>query len=43
MTASAPWTNPITRLNSPARTCHYRCFADVLTDADARLAAIAVR
>src|SRR5271165_1276342 len=39
MTASAPRTNPISRLNSPARTYRCRRFACALTGADARLAA----
>ena len=39
MTALAPRTNPISRLNSPARTYRYRRFACALTGADARLAA----
>src|ERR1700738_1692513 len=43
MTASAPRTNPISRLNSPARTYHYQRFAHALTNADAWLVAIVDR
>src|SRR6266571_7835273 len=39
MTASAPRTNPISRLNSPARTYRCRRFACALTGTNARLAA----
>src|SRR6266567_3966064 len=39
MTASAPRTNPISRLDSPARTYRCRRFACALTGADARLTA----
>ena len=37
MTASAPRTDPISRLNNPARTYRSRRFATALTDDHARL------
>src|SRR5215212_370641 len=43
MTASAPRTIPISRLNNPARTYRSRRFADALTDADAQLTAVVGR
>src|SRR5215217_4941977 len=43
MTASAPRTDPISRLDNPARTYRSRRFADALTDADAQLTAVVGR
>jgi hypothetical protein len=43
MTASAPQTNPVSRLNNPARTYRSQRFADALTNANAQLTAIADR
>src|SRR5690242_7072097 len=43
MTASAPRTDPISRLNNPARTYRSRRFAHALTDADAQLTAVVDR
>src|SRR6516164_6708942 len=43
MTASAPRTDPISRLNNPARTYRSRRFAHALADADAQLTAVVDR
>src|SRR6266542_4462382 len=43
MTASAPQTNPVSRLHNPARTYRSQRFADALTNANAQLTAIADR
>src|SRR5919106_5001634 len=43
MTASAPRTDPISRLHNPARTYRSRRFADALTDAHAQLTAVVDR
>ena len=43
MTASAPQTNPVSRLNNPAHTYRSQRFADALTNANAQLTAIADR
>lgn len=43
MTASAPRTNPVSRLNGPARTYRSQRFANALTDAHAQLTAVADR
>jgi hypothetical protein len=43
MTASAPRTAPISRLDNPARTYRSRRFADALTNADAQLTAVVDR
>src|SRR6266545_2384104 len=43
MTVSAPRTNPVSRLNNPARTYRSRRFADALAGAHAKLTAVADR
>src|SRR6266545_978604 len=43
MTVSAPRTNPVSRLNNPARTYRSRRFADALAGAHAQLTAVADR
>src|SRR5947207_1929561 len=43
MTASAPQTDPISRLNNPASTYRSRRFAHALADADAQLTAVVDR
>ena len=43
MTASAPQTDPISRLNNPARTYRSRRFANALTNANAQLTAVVDR
>src|SRR5216117_3722851 len=42
MTASAPRTNPISRLNNPARTYRSQRFADALADTNAQLTAVVI-